>query len=86
MPATPATQPSPKMGTRFTSGRSPSRFTSRASMLGVASPVMLVKQSTSMSFNCRPAFSTAARTATSPSRVASRIHTVLRFSNVSSGG
>ena len=42
-PAAPATQPSPKIGTRFTSGRSPSGTTSRASIEGVAMPVTVTK-------------------------------------------
>ncbi len=42
-PAAPATQPSPKMGTRFTSGRRPSRSTMRPSMEGVAMPVTVTK-------------------------------------------
>ncbi len=44
VPAAPATQPSPKMGVRFTSGRSPSRFTRRASSEGVAMPVTVTKK------------------------------------------
>ena len=42
-PAAPATQPRPKIGTRFTSGRNPRRSTSSASMDGVAIPVTVTK-------------------------------------------
>ena len=43
-PAAPATQPSPKIGTRFTSGRRPSGSMIRASMEGVAIPVTVTKK------------------------------------------
>ena len=44
VPAAPATQPSPKIGVRVTSGRKPRRFTNRASIEGVANPVTVTKQ------------------------------------------
>ena len=49
MPAAPATQPRPKIGTRLRSLRRPRRLISRASIDGVAMPVTVTKKSASMS-------------------------------------
>ena len=54
------------MGTRFTSGRSPRRFTSRASSDGVATPVTVVVKMTSTSVGSRPTSANALRTALAP--------------------
>ena len=54
-PVTPPAQPSPKTGTRRTSGRRPSRGATRASMLGVAMPVVETNTTPSMSVGARPA-------------------------------
>jgi hypothetical protein len=49
VPAAPATQPRPKSGRRRVSDRKRSRFISRASMVGIARPVVLAKAKRSMS-------------------------------------
>ena len=54
-PVTPPAQPSPKIGTRRTSGRRPRRGATRASMLGVAMPVVETKTRPSMSPGTNPA-------------------------------
>ena len=78
-PAAPATQPSPKMGVRLTSGRSPSRFISRASSDGVAIPVTVTKKRWSTSRGRSPArIEGAARTACSPTSSDTRWKASLR--------
>ena len=70
VPAAPATQPRPKEGMRFTSGRSPSRDTSRASIEGAAMPVTDVNITKSTSGASRPAAARAVRSARSARSVA----------------
>ena len=53
-PETPPAQPSPKTGTRRTSGRRPSAGRLRASMLGVAMPVVETETMPSMSLGREP--------------------------------
>lgn len=72
-PAAPATQPSPKIGTRRTSGLSFKRFMSRASIEGVARPVTDTNMSKSIRSKDKPASAIAARIASSPSSTATRI-------------
>ena len=70
MPAAPATQPRPKIGTRRTSGRRPSRPAMRASSDGTAMPVTVVVTIKSTSLGCRPASSRAPDRAAQPSSTA----------------
>ena len=79
-PATPPPQPSPKIGRRSMSGRKSSRFISRASRLGMASPVMVLTTSMSMSPSARPAPATALTDTSSRSASACRWNFSVRSS------
>ena len=63
MPAAPATQPSPKSGTRLTLGRKPTRVISRASIVGTAIPVLETITIVSTSSGAMPAALSAERMA-----------------------
>ena len=86
MPAAPATQPSPKTGMRFTSGRRPSRGTSRASSDGAAIPVTDTDISRSTSSGCSPTSARALPTACTPSSVPTRMKTSFDAPNPSRSG
>ncbi len=70
MPAAPATQPSPTIGTRRTSGRSPISEAIRASSDGTASPVTVADTIRSTSVGVRSAALSASTTARAPSSTA----------------
>ena len=70
MPAAPATQPRPNSGTRFTSGRSPTRAAIRASRDGTARPVTVAETIRSTSVGVRSAALSASCSARAPSSTA----------------
>ena len=74
------------MGVRRTWAGSPSRFTSRASIEGVARPVTVTKKRWSTSAGPTPARFSASRTAASPRSVAAAIQASLALAKVSSAG
>ena len=73
MPAAPATQPNPNMGTRRMLRHRPILLTSRASIDGLQIPVTEVKKKAPKSCGRKPALAAALATAFSPSSVAVRI-------------